>query len=315
MVREKSEDIIEELSEQEQKHSDRIKLLEKIEDLERDGNFDCDADLNENPPSPVLMPDQIDYLRKDFSSKFKNKLLTAIAENFYDRLIDNKQVIIKEVKGIENLENISTGGIITSNHFNAFECFSVIRTFENTKVGKKHKLYKVIREGNYTNFPGFYGMIFKYCDTLPLSSNHQTMKKFYSAVETILKRGDFILIYPEQTLWWNYQKPKPLKDGAYKFAVKNNVPIIPFFITTKESEVMDDAGFPIMEYYIHIEKPIYKKEDLTEKENVKYMKIENYRVWKNIYESFYNKKLEYTCEPEKLPDYVLEEIGIEYEKK
>ena len=87
-------------------------------------------------------------------------------------------------------------------------------------------MYKVIREGNYTNYPGLYGFFFKNCDTLPLSSINETMKMFINSVDTILKKGDCILIYPEQSLWWNYRKPKPLKSGAFKLASRNNVPII-----------------------------------------------------------------------------------------
>lgn len=78
----------------------------------------------------------------------------------------------------------------------------------------------MIREGNYTNFPGFYGMLMRNCYTFPLSSNRDTMKKFLSSMDTVLQHGDFMLVYPEQSMWWNYRKPKPLKKGAYTFAAK-----------------------------------------------------------------------------------------------
>ena len=159
---------------------------------------------------------------------------------------------------------------------------------------------KVIREGNYTNFPGFYGFLFRNADTLPLSSNTRTMIKFMQAADTILKRGDFILIYPEQSLWWNYEKPKPLKNGAYKIATRSNVPVIPIFITMKDSNIIGEDGFPIKEYYVHIEKPIYPDVTLSEKENVEKMKNENFEVWKNIYEEFYGIPLEYTTVKEEV---------------
>lgn len=289
-----------------EKIEERIKVNQKIDSLEREGKFDVDA--NDDPVAPILLPEQIDYLKEKWINKIKSKYMTKILKIFFYKMKKENKIIIKNVEGIENLEKVQTGGIITSNHFNPFECLSVIKVFEDSSKSKKHKIYEVIREGNYTNFPGFWGMAFRNCNTLPLSSNHQTMKKFFDAVEKILKNGDFILIYPEQSMWLNYQKPKPLKNGAYKFAVKNNVPIIPFFITTKESSLKDEAGFPILEYYIHIEKPIYKAENLTDKENIEAMKIKNYEIWKNIYESFYNKKLEYTCTDDLLPSYVLDLI-------
>ena len=102
------------------------------------------------------------------------------------------------------------------------------------------------------------------------------------------------VVYPEQSLWWNYKKPKPLKSGAFRFASKNNVPVVPIFITMKNSDKIGNDGFPILEYYINIDKPIYPDENLSVKENTENMKSKNYEVWKNIYENFYNIPLEYT---------------------
>jgi len=288
-----------------EKYEERVKLLDKVKEFEKNGRFD--VDVLEDPPAPVLEPDQIDYLKKKLSSKVKNYIAVKMGVKFYEKIENSHQIIIKDVIGIENLNNLKTGGIITSNHFNPFEALAVEKVFRFiSEKGKTNKLYAVIREGNYTNFPGLYGFLFRNGETLPLSSNHKTMKKFYSAVEEILNRGDFILIYPEQSMWWNYQKPKPLKDGAYHFSIKHDVPIIPFFITTKDSEYSDDAGFPILEYYIHIQKPIYKENNLTRKDNIKLMKKKNFEVWQQIYEDFYKIPLEYNCNLDLLPDYVKE---------
>ena len=101
------------------------------------------------------------------------------------------------------------------------------------------------------------------------------MVEFMKAVDTILQRGDCILIYPEQSMWWNYTKPKPLKIGAYKFAARNNVPIIPIFITMRDSDIVGDDGFPVQEYYINIEAPIYPTDGMAEKENAEEMKEKN----------------------------------------
>ena len=160
-------------------------------------------------------------------------------------------------------------------------------------MDKTKKLYKVIREGNYTNFPGLYGFFFRNCDTLPLSSNAKTMVEFMKAVDTILQRKDFILIYPEQSMWWNYKKPKPLKDGAFKFAVRNDVPVLPIFITMEDSSIIQDDGFPVQKYTINIEKPIYPDKNLNKKQNINMMRDKNFDVWKNIYENFYDIPLEY----------------------
>ena len=130
-------------------------------------------------------------------------------------------------------------------------------------------------------------------NTLPLSTNMETMKKFWSGMETLLNRGEKILIYPEQAMWWNYQKPRPMKLGAFRMAVKYNVPIIPTFITMKDSDVMDDDGFYVQELYVHYLPPIYPDEDLSIIDRANQMMKKNYDLWVNKYEDFYHKKLEY----------------------
>lgn len=269
---------------------DRVSILKKMEQYELEGRFD--EDLEEDPASKQLMPNDIDYLRKGMMDKIKTKVAYMMARKFLNKIIDEKQMIIKEIKGIENFKNLETGAIITCNHFNAFDSFAIQVAYEASKH-KDKKFYRVIREGNYTSFPGFYGFLMRHCNTLPLSSNLATMKEFIKATDKLLKDGHFILVYPEQSLWWNYRKPKPLKDGAFKIAVKNNVPVLPCFITMKDSDIMSEDGFYIQEYTIHIEKPIYPIEGKASKENIVLMKEQNYNIWKDIYENEYQMPLVY----------------------
>lgn len=277
-----------------EKAPDRLKVLERIRQLEREGRFDVDAE--DDPPTLPLEPGRIDYLRKKPTSRAKVKLSYALAGRFLDEMMREKKLVIREIKGMEHLDGLTTGAILTCNHFNPFDCFTVEHLFRTSVHQGKKQLFKVIREGNYTNFPGFYGFLFRNCNTLPLSQNKKTMYNFLKAVDEILRRGDFILIYPEQSLWWNYRKPKPLKNGAYKFAVKNRVPILPIFIALDDGEDYGQDGFPIQEYTVFIEKPIYPQEGLSEREQVSAMRNENYEVWKRIYEEFYGIPLEYLTE-------------------
>lgn len=276
------------------KAPDRIEILKRIEQLEKEGRFDVDPE--DDPPTIPLEPEDIDYLRKKYTSKLKRRVAYKMGERFLDEILRTNKLIIKEVKGLENLKNMKTGAMITCNHFNPFDSFAIEKAFRMSGQIKNKRLYKVIREGNYTNFPGLYGFFFRNCDTLPLSSNKRTMVEFMKSVKTILDKGDFILIYPEQSLWWNYKKPKPLKSGAFKIAAKNSVPVIPIFITMEDSNIIGADGFPIQEYTLNIEKPIYPDEKLSENENKEMMKAKNYEIWKKVYEDFYKIPLEYTTE-------------------
>ena len=275
-----------------QRDEKRIKVLKKIEKLEQRGLFDVDAE--DDPPTIPLLKEDVDYLREKRTNRIKTRIANTVGEMFVNDLLKENKLIIKEIKGIENLKTLNTGAILTCNHFNPFDFMAIERVFRISKQHKNRKLYKVIREGNYTNFPGLYGFFFRNGDTLPLSSSTETMVEFMKAVDTILQRNDYILIYPEQSMWWNYKKPKPLKNGAFRFAARNNVPVLPIFITMEDSDIIGDDGFPIQEYTINIDKPIYPDSKLKEKENCAVMKEKNFEVWKNIYEKFYKIPLEYT---------------------
>lgn len=280
-----------------EKSKSRINILRKIADFEREGKFD--TDVEEDPPTIRLMREDVDYLNKKSSSRIKNRIANSVGKFFLDDLLKDKKLIIKQINGLENLKELDSGAVLTCNHFNPFDSFAIEKAFMESGQNKKKKLYKVIREGNYTNFPGLYGFFFRHCDTLPLSSSTQTMIEFLKSVDEILQRKDFILIYPEQSMWWNYKKPKPLKIGAFRFASRNNVPIIPIFITMQDSEIIGEDGFFVQEYIINIEKPIYPDEKLSERENAYKMKDENYEVWKKVYENFYGIPLEYNTNTNK----------------
>lgn len=269
---------------------DRLEVLERIENLEREGRFD--KDVEDDPPSKVLRAKDVDYTRRKLWSKIKTKVAFKVAGLFVDKLIENKRLIIKDMVGLENFANLDSGAVVTCNHFNAFDSFAIHLAYYASKQ-KDRQFYRVIREGNYTNFPGLYGFLMKNCNTLPLSSSFTTMKKFMSSTDKILQDGHFVLFYPEQSMWWNYRKPKPLKDGAYKFAVKNNVPVLPCFITMRDSDILGEDGFYVQEYTIHIAPPLYPDKEKSAAENIAYLRDENYRIWKDVYEQTYGIPLSY----------------------
>jgi len=274
------------------KAEDRVRVLDKIAELEYQGKFD--VDVEDDPPSKVLMPDGIDYLSNSFKRKFFSKYAFKFGRWFLKAMLYSKKLIVKDIVGIENFQNLDTGAIITCNHFSAMDSFAMEMSYDASEH-KNRKFYRVIKEGNYTSFPGFYGYLMRNCNTLPLSSNKDTMKKFMVAIDELLQDGNFILIYPEQSMWWNYRKPKPLKSGAFKFAARNHVPVLPCFITMEDSNIKGDDGFYIQAYTIHIEKPIYPDANKSMRENADCMMESNFECWKKIYEDTYKIPLTYTC--------------------
>jgi len=272
-----------------EKSQHKLELIRRISELEK--NELWHLDVEDDPKTFPLMPDQVDYLNEKLSSKIKNKIANIAGTRFFDKMIANRQMIIKEIRGIENFKAIKGGKIVTCNHFSICDNYAVWLALRDSMDGKF--LYKVIREGNYTNPPKPFGLFMRHCNTLPLSSQTATMKKFMQAVKILLKRGETVLIYPEQSMWWNYRKPKPMQDGAFSLAVRNKTPIVPVFITMEDSDVLDGDGFFVQEYTVHILPAIYPDEALSNVEAKEKMKKENYEVWVKTYEDFYNIPLVY----------------------
>ncbi len=272
------------------KAPDRLKVLEKIRKLEKEKKFD--VDVEDDPETIILTPDKVDYLSEKASTRFWTKVANRVATNYYEKQIKKGNFIIKEVKGLENYKAVKSGAFITCNHFSPNDNYAIWRSVRSEfKRGKR--LYKVIREGNFTNFKGLFGFMFRHCNTLPLSSNTETMKKFLKAVEVLIARGEKILIYPEQAMWWNYKKPRPLKNGAFKFAAKYSAPVIPSFITMEDSGRIGADGFEIPAYTVWFMPAIYPKLELTVKQNMEYLKEENFKAWKELYEKVYGVSLKY----------------------
>lgn len=260
----------------------------RIDELESLGKFD--EDVEDDPPSKVLRADDIDYLGEGIIKKIKTKIAFFLAYRFADKAERKKELIIKEIVGAQNLRTDS-GVILTANHFSPIDSFIMHRTFDRSK--RRGRFYRIIKEGNYTSFPGFFGFLMRNCNTLPLSSDPAAMRKFLKAVDTLLKRGECILVYPEQSMWYNYKKPKPLKSGAFDLAVRSGVPVVPVFITMKESEFTGKDGEAVMEHTVHVGDAIYPDESLPRKERAEKMLKENFEYNRKVYEKVYGVKLEY----------------------
>lgn len=276
---------------EEQKLSeDRLNILKKIAEYEKLGGDYFNKDVENDVPSTPLLPNKVDYLNKKLRNKLATWYSNKLAVKYFDGEIKKGNLIIDKVIGFENYEKIEKqGAVLTCNHFSPYDNYIVFKTLQKS-LGRR-RLYKVIREGNYTTYPGFFGFLFRHSNTLPLSSNKDTMKKFMSAFETLINRNEKILIYPEQAMWWNYKKPRPFKIGSFKLAAMNNAPILPCFITMEDSDKIAPDGSFYQKHTLHIMEPIYPDNNKNTRENASEMMEKNYKLCKDKYEEIYKTKL------------------------
>lgn len=255
-------------------------------DYEKQGLFHADLD-EPSPDSYYPVDETYPYITKGLKNKIVKAFYYKVVRKYAKQI--NRQLCNLKVEGKENLKGVKAA-IITSNHFSEIDSFPIIEAAGNIMF--------VANETN--NWKNFIGDIMRKIGFIPLPGNLniKTMRKFNEAISFYLKKGKKILIYPEQAMWREYTKPRPLQNGAFHYAVINNVPILPMFITIQpKAQPVDEQGRQNFgDYTLHIFPPIYPKKDLSNKENENYMKMENYRLWKECYEKVYNKRLTYTTD-------------------
>ena len=266
---------------------ERLEILEKIKKLEAEGGTSFYVDVEPDPPGHPLAPDEVDYLQKKLSSRFHafvTRRISDLAQCYLRRDLQMKVV------GAENLAGITGGAILTSNHFSKYENLAVKEVAD--RIPGKHRFFKVIKGSNYF-LPGVIGYLMKHCDTLPLSTNLRTMRLFSEALETILKNDGLVLVYPEQAMWWNYRKPRPFREGAFFYAAKANVPIVPIFVTMQDTDRLDEYGFPKQSYTIHVMPPIYPDPQKALRENEREMLARNQQLCNDKYREVYGMDVTY----------------------
>lgn len=268
----------------------RLAAQARIEALEAQGIFD--QDVEPDPPTVALLPGQVDYTHKKLSTRIASEFANRVAKTFYDHRIAKGDLYIEAVKGLENYLSVADRGVmITCNHFHPNDNYAVFKPIEKS-LGRR-RLWKIIREGNYTSFRGIYGYFFRHCNTLPLASNLTVFKELLGAVDELLRRGEKILIYPEQAMWYNYRKPRPLKSGAFHFAAKSGAPVLPVFITQRDTNRLDADGLPIQAYTVHYLPPLFPDPTKRASVNIRQLSEQNFAAWKECYEREYGIPLTY----------------------
>lgn len=197
-----------------------------------------------------------------------------------------------EYEGLENLIGLE-GAVVTSNHFNPVDNTAVRKAL---KKGGMKRMYIVSQATNLA-MGGWVGYLMRYCDIIPISSERSYMATtFQDLLSDKLQNGHPVLIYPEQEMWFNYRKPRTPKRGAYGFAARNNVPILPLFVEVRDLPEAETDDFWRTKFIVHVMPPIYPDPNKSVRENSIEMMEKDYRRKVAAYELAYGKKLDYTFE-------------------
>ncbi len=249
----------------------REEVIENIKQAIKDEDWYAKVEVND----PVLSGNERDELLKKVMKRrhtpkyLFNRRMARYMANMASRLVN----ISTHIEGLEKVEHLKGGAIITSNHFSPLE--NAIVRYMILKAGKKH-LNIVSQETNLA-MEGVLGYLMNYADIIPISNNRNYMTKFFEPqLNEMLKNKEFILIYPEQEMWFNYKKPRPPKRGPFYYASKLGVPVINCFVEMKNTKKKLDDDFVDVKYKISVLDVMLPDPNKTERENSMYMRDRNY---------------------------------------
>lgn len=266
-------------------------VIHNIQKAAEDGDFYRkvevdDPELTDEEEQNILraFPKQIGTPGYRIKTKAARTLVDAVARSV------NRNT---QFTGLEYLKEIKGGAIVTSNHFNPLDNTAVRMAVK--KTGKK-RLYIVSQAGNFA-MKGLIGFVMNYADTIPIGRDQDYMTDtFPELIKRLLKREQYVLIYPEQEMWFNYRKPRPPKRGAYYYAARFRVPVISCFVEMAEIKEEENEEFNKVRYVVHILPPIYPDPDRSVRENSIDMMKKDYEQKRHAYEKYYGRKLRYDFE-------------------
>ena len=264
-------------------------VIKNIQKNIQDNELNKKAEIND----PQLSAEEINTYIKNFYENRKHKgkffwknKLGYLCVNLVGLKL-NRNI---KIEGLENLKNINNGAIVTSNHFNPLDNMAIRKMI---KKRYQKNVYVVSQETNLA-MPGFLGYLMNSLNIIPLCKGpNYIINTFKPELEKVLDKNNYVLIYPEEEMWFNYRKPRTCKRGAYQFAAEFDVPVISCFVEIIDLPKDDNDEFKEVEYVVHVLKPIYPDKKKSARENSKIMAEIDYKQKKEAYEKAYNKKLDY----------------------
>ncbi len=233
----------------------------QLENINKDNEENIPEDshvLHFWEPCKFEIDKNFNFVNDNFLFNIFSNILYVIAYPLL--LIINKFFFGFKVVGKENLENINTGKVTVSNHVHPMDC---------TMVGLANCPQKTFFTSLETNFKiPIVRKIIKLLNTVPIPQNIKYTKNFMDSIDNLLKNGKTVHFYPEGSLWPHYDKIRHFKNGAFDFAVRNNVPVVPMVIKFNKGKRINNLIKTRNNITLVIQKPIYPNKLLNKKEAI-----------------------------------------------
>lgn len=175
-----------------------------------------------------------------------------------------------KIEGRENLNKVGDEYITVANHINMIDCAMI-----TLSIFPRIPYFLTLQSNLEIPIIKYLVMLFR---GIPIPRSKTGKEKMVNTIDTLLKNGEVVGIYPEGHLIPYYDGIREFKNGAFNFAVKNQVPILPIVFTYREPEGIIKKFKKRPFITLTILEPEYPKAEMS-KANVEELK---YRVQRKM---------------------------------
>ena len=273
---------------------DRQQVIANIKTAANQRDFTAKVEVGD----PVMSLNERKALVADFwehQQHFTSRLNIHLGHLLFNALARHLSATT-EIQGLDQLKGLPKGGaIITANHFNQMDALAIKRLSQSA-----HNKLDIVIEDTNLMLPGVLRYLMNNIGTIPLVNSPSYINNiFLGHLHRQLAVNHWVLIFPEQEMWWNYRKPRKPQRGAYYFAAKEAVPIISTFVELRSLPQLEksDPQFYQTKYIVHVLPTIEPDMTLSVDKRSKKMMAQDYQQKVAAYEQAYNKKLDYDFTP------------------
>lgn len=234
---------------------------------------DINDDTSRFNTRKVSIDDKYSYLPTSILYKFSSGVFYYFFAKplLYFITIFIQKIKVRGIKNIRKLKN--TGYIIYCNHTHFSDAYIM-----PTRITGFKRTY-IICDKLSLGIP-IINKLVKGLGGLPVPDTKTATVNLNKVVDSLLEKKKAIVVYPEAHIWKYFTGTREFSATSFKFASRNNVPVVPIAVTYEKHKFLGRYRKPRMIY--NIGEPIYSKVDLNVKENAQYLRDETFTYIKNV---------------------------------
>ena len=176
-------------------------------------------------PFHIKVDENYRFIPRRKISRLVSYLLKMIAVGFFTCY--NWVCYGFRVLGKQNFKNIRGGAVTVCNHVQGLDCSFVVQA-----IAPKNLYYPTVKSN--LELAGIRWLI-RACGGIPIPETPKALRVFNGVVQELLRRGNYVHVYPEGVLYPYYLKGiRKFHRGAFKYAYDGGVPVVPMVITFRE---------------------------------------------------------------------------------